>query len=101
MSLRQHIPKPIKSTTLGQFLENIDSKTAIWYDLVNRPALQQSNSQQSSQQQFKPHTKARYAYSPSQRISINDGKSHAYLVDIDLNEYGVYEEEEEEALATL
>ena len=29
MSLRQHIPEPTKSTTLGHFLENIDSKTAI------------------------------------------------------------------------
>ena len=93
MSLRQHIPEPTKTTSLGQFLDQIDAKTVIWYDLANRPALQSSRAQQSSNQDGRP-IKARYAYPPPQRVPTGDGKSHAYLVDIDPDGYGIYEDEE-------
>ncbi len=36
VSLRQHIPKPQPRTTIGRFLEKVDSKTAIWLELSQR-----------------------------------------------------------------
>ena len=59
VSLRRDILEPTKSTSLGQFLEQIDSKTAIWYELAHRPSYhyQQSNqqsNQQSTTRPFKP-----------------------------------------------
>ena len=98
VSLRRDIPEPTKNTSLGQFLDQFDSKTAIWYELANRPALQQPRPP-GHQQSMRPF-KARFVHPPPERLPTNDGKSHAYLVDIDLDGYGIYEEEEPDHGAT-
>ena len=36
VDLRQHIPEPTSSTTLSQFYEQIDAKTSIWKELLQR-----------------------------------------------------------------
>ena len=83
----------------------MDLKTAIWNELATRqpqrwqngPALHYStpdrhtNSQRQAPQQ---QTKHPYPYPLPQRIPTNNGKSHAYLVDIDPNGYGIYKDEE-------
>ena len=105
VNLRRDIPKPRPITTLRQFFEQVDFKTVIWKELAtrqpqrwqNRPALHHStpdrytNSQKNAPQQQQP--KHRYPYPLPQRIPTNDGKSHAYLVDIDPDGYGIYEDE--------
>ena len=54
------------------------------------PDLHTISQRNAPQQQ---QTKPRYAYPSPQRIPVNDWKSHANLVDIDPDGYGIYEEE--------
>ena len=53
VQLRQHIPEPSPSTTLSQFLKQIDSKTSIWMELANRPQHNQYQ-QRPQQNQYQP-----------------------------------------------
>ena len=109
VNLRRDIPEPRPSTSLHQFMEQVDSKTSIWLELAqrqsspqqqwqNKPALQNSASSH--------HTNGQRNYPPQQhsfkggnnrfppRVPIGD-KSHAYLADVTPDGYAVYEEEEE------
>lgn len=92
VTLRRDIPEPTQHTSLGQFLDQIDSKTAVWYELANRPSYQSP-----SQHQTGATNKMRSSQVPPQRIPTNGGKSYAYLVDINEEDgYGIYEEENNE-----
>lgn len=112
--LRRDIPEPRPTTSLRQFLEQVDSKTPIWLELAQRQSQQhqqrrwrteptpqgptqdrQANGQRNGapQQQvpYKGGTNGRL----QPRIPIGDGKSHAYLADVTPDGYGLYEEEDE------
>ena len=95
VNLRRDIPEPRPTITLSQFIDQVDSKTAIWTELAmrQRPALPSSTPDRHTNTQRNQQVKHRYPYPPPQRIPVNDGKSYAYLVDIDPDGYGVYEEE--------
>ena len=55
VSLRRGIPEPTKPTSFGQLLDQIDGKSAIWYELAHRPTFQQQQSnQRSAMRSFKP-----------------------------------------------
>ena len=81
VSLRRDIPEPIKHTSLGQFLEQVDSKASIWYGIAHRPSFQQQQqphgqrhpSQQSNQKPF------RHRNQPPER------GSRAYMADPDMD----------------
>lgn len=108
VNLRRDIPEPQPSTTIGQFIDQVDSKTAIWMEYAQRqqqrpwqngsiprdsaPSNQPNGQKHApSQQQQQPY---RGKYPP--RLAINDGKGHAYLAEVTPDGYGVYEEEYEE-----
>lgn len=83
----------LSNTPLAQFLDQVDAKTAIWYELANRPTYQTSGQQHHAIKSIK---KIRFAQAPPQRIPTNDEKSHTYLVDINQDDgYGIYEEEDD------
>ena len=106
VNLRRDLPEPQPSTTIGQFLEQVDTKTPIWMELAyrqspqqrpwqSRPALQDStpNGQRSlpAPQQQQPSS-GKY---PPRRVTFEDRKAHAYLADVTSDGYGIYGEEDE------
>ena len=85
VSLRRDIPEPTKYTSLGQFLEHIDSKVSIWHGLAQRPPFQQQQqphggNQQANQKPF------RYRNQPPEQ-------SRAYMADPDMDGDEDYQEE--------
>lgn len=112
VNLRRDLPEPQQSTTIGQFLEQVDSKTPIWLELAQRQSQQQRRWRtEPTPQGF---TQDRQANGPRNgapqqhsgpykggnngrlqpRVSIGD-KGHAYLADVTPDGYGIYEEEDE------
>ena len=111
--MRVHIPAPRLDTSLSQFLEQVDKVTANWYELANyrrqnQPASDNRlipPSQQAPQRPQGPPNQSRggkymkplpFQGDPKglqTRIPIGNSKSHAYLVDVADEGYGVYEDE--------
>ena len=90
VSLRQHIPEPTKTTSLGQFLDQIDSKTAIWYEMAHRPTYQSQQSQQSVGQQQQQSRGQQQPSHRGQQQQMRPFKARAHLVDPE----DYYDEEE-------
>ena len=84
VSLRRDVPEPTKHTSLSQFLKQIDSKTAIWYEMAHRPTFQ-SNQQSRSQQPSNQQTAVRSFKSRNQPPQQQE--SRAYVADPDIDEY--------------
>ena len=107
VNLRIHIPEPQASTTIGQFMEQVDSKTAMWLEMAQKSHQQQRQwyGQQAPQapapnrngNDQKGGSAQQYSGSRrfQHRLPVNDGKSHAYLTDVLPDGYAIYEEEEE------
>lgn len=114
VNLRRDIPEPRPSTTIGQFFNQVDSKTSIWLELSQRQSQRQQQRQWHREPTLQGSTLDRQASgqrngAPQQhsgpykgnnnrlapRIPMNDSKSHAYLADVTPDGYGVYEEEDE------
>ena len=112
MTLRRDIPEPESSTSLSQFLKQIDSKTAIWQEMAarqSRPyqayrqnvpppqraieAPQQQRNQPLSQQRRIEYGK-QFDKNFAPRLPINDGKAHAFLAEVTPDGYRVYEDEQ-------
>ena len=81
VSLRRDIPEPTETTSLSQFLDQIDAKTGIWLELANPPPRPQSR------QHTMRHTNIRSAH-PSPRVPANDSNSHPRFANVDPNGYG-------------
>ena len=106
VNLRRDLPEPQATTTIGEFLDQVDSKTAIWLEMAQKSQQQrQWNSQpapqdptgNSSGNDQKGGSAQQYSGSRrfQRRIPIKDGKSHAYLADVSPEGYAIYEEEDE------
>ena len=104
VNLRIHIPEPQASTTIGQFMDQVDSKTAMWLEMVQKSQQRQWHGQQAPQaptpnRNGNDQKGGSTPYSGSRRFQhrllVNDGKSHAYLTDVSPDGYAIYEEEEE------
>ena len=103
VDLRQHIPEPTSSTTLSQFYEQIDAKTSIWKELLQRrpwdpwPGQPPQRSFPPPQQQQRPYSSTPFRSDPrghQRRIPLSDGKAHAFLVDVTPDRHALYEEED-------
>ena len=106
VNLRRDVPEPQPNTTIGQFLDQVDSKAAIWWEITQKqpqqrwqngsvprdstPSQHANGSRGPPTQQQQPN-RGKF---PS-RLAINDGK-HAYLAEVTPDGYGVYDEEYEE-----
>ena len=109
VGLRRDLSEPRSTTTLRQFLEQVDSKTPIWLELAQRQQQQQRPWRTEPAPQVP--TQERYANGqrgsapPQQqgykggnnrltpRLPIGD-KGNAYLADVTPDGYGLYEEDE-------
>ena len=81
VSLRRDIPEPTKHTSLSQFLEQIDSKTSIWYEVAHRPAFQSNQHSRSQQQQPSNQTTTVRSFKP------RDQQQGAYVADPDMDSH--------------
>ena len=97
VNLRIHIPEPTTSTTIGQFMEQVDSKTAMWFEMAQKSQQRQWHSQPAPQTPA-PNRNGNdqkggsaQQYSGSRRF----GKSHTYMADVPPDGYAIHEEEEE------
>ena len=105
VNLRLHLPEPTASTTIGQFMEQVDSKTAMWFEMAQKSQQQRQWHGQPAPQASAPNRHGNdqkggsAPYSSSRRfphrIPVNDGKSPAYLADVSPDGCAIYEEEEE------
>lgn len=99
VNLRIHIPEPQASTTIGQFIEQVDSKTAIWYEMAQKSQQRQwygqPNPQASTPNRDGNDQKGGSAQQYSSSRRFQHGKSHAYMADVPPDGYAIYEEEEE------
>lgn len=106
VNLRRDLPEPQQSTTIGQFLDQVDSKTSIWLELAQRQSQQQRRWRTEPTPQSSAldrQTNGQKNSAPQQhsgnnrlqpRLPISD-KGHAYLADVTPDGYGLYEEEDE------
>ena len=111
VNLRRNLSKSQSYIIIDQFLEQMNVKTPIWLEFVNRQSQQRqwqhgivfqdpvsgryTNGQKdvsSQQQHAQPYRNNNRLLT---RISTNDSKAHAYLVEITPNGYGIYEKEDE------
>lgn len=108
VNLRRDIPESRSSTTIGQFLNQVDSKTSIWLEMSQRqqqrqwqngPPLQNPTQSRNANEQRGTPSQQQSSYKGANnrfatRIPTNDGK-HAYLADVTPDGYGVYEEDDQ------
>ena len=91
VSLRRDVPEPQPTTSIGQFLMDVDAKTDIWLELAQRQSQHRSYPPPGAQQ---PQLQPKNKYPPRQ-VTFEDRKGHAnaYLAG---GGYGEYEEDEAE-----
>ena len=102
VTLRRDIPEPTANTSLALFLEQIDSKTAIWYEMADRQqrSQQQRLNEQPKYQQQRPYEQRKPTPNSGtntklpQQVRFSDNKQ-AYLTEIHPDGYGFYAEEED------
>ena len=93
VNLRRDIPEPRSTTTISQFLEQVNSKTPIWMELAQR-----QSQQRPWQGRPAPHDPAPVRYAkdqkgapplqqPSRHVTFEDRKGQAYLAEGGYDEY--------------
>lgn len=112
--LRRDIPEPSMATIFAMFFRHINSKTSIWREMADRPPPPQQSFQQrqyQSPQQRPPYNPPPQRQDRQQhqarggenkgfqggfapRISVGDGKQHAFLAEVTPDGNSVYEDGE-------